>query len=206
MSEPVHRVRELGDDRRIDGVVEVEEGVDVWLDRARELLEHQVLILHLGRNLGRLEQALAVPHQHRQIRRDRRDRGSQPLVQQVYIAGVEQCLLDLVDLSIMFGMEDVMHGRQADVLVHAAVAGDVVRVEQFVVVLKIAPRQGIEGNGITGLVIGVRGENARGAEHRHRVVRDVVEEPMAGRDRADQADRCIDVALNTRAVAHDDHR
>jgi hypothetical protein len=33
------------------------------LDLARKLLEHEVLVLHLGAEFGRLEQALAIPNQ-----------------------------------------------------------------------------------------------------------------------------------------------
>ena len=66
MAEAVDHMRELGDDRRIDGRVEAvghQEDVDVRLDLAGELFEHEVLILHLGAELGRLEEALAVPHE-----------------------------------------------------------------------------------------------------------------------------------------------
>ena len=38
----------------------------------------------------------------------------------------------------MLGVEDVVHGGQADVLVDPAVTGDEVRVEQFVVVRRVA--------------------------------------------------------------------
>ena len=66
VAEAVDHVRELGDDRRIELRREAlgrQEHVDVRLDLARELLEHQVLVLHLGAELGGLEQALAVPLQ-----------------------------------------------------------------------------------------------------------------------------------------------
>ena len=74
MAEAIDRVRELGDDRRIDRGVEVDESIDLRLDGARELLEHQVLILHLGAELRRLEQALAVPFQGIDLRLRRRQR------------------------------------------------------------------------------------------------------------------------------------
>ena len=64
VAEAVDGVRELGDDRRVDGgvvAVRGQERVDLRLDRARELLEHEMLVLHLGAELGGLEQALAVP-------------------------------------------------------------------------------------------------------------------------------------------------
>ena len=77
VAEAIDRVRELGDDRRIEvGVVHLgrgKEDVDLRLDLARELLEHEVLVLHLGAELRRLEQALAVPLQGRQVGRNRRD-------------------------------------------------------------------------------------------------------------------------------------
>ena len=58
MAEAVDGVRELGDDRRIDrGVVaeRSEELVHHRLNGARELLEHEVLVLHLGAELRGLE-------------------------------------------------------------------------------------------------------------------------------------------------------
>ena len=43
------------------------------------------------------------------------------------------CLV-LLDQAVMLGMENGVNSGEADILVHAAVAGDVVRVEKFVVV------------------------------------------------------------------------
>ena len=43
-------------------------------------------------------------------------------------------VLGVLDQAVVLGVEDVVDGGQADVLVDAAVAGDVVRVEQLVVV------------------------------------------------------------------------
>ncbi len=67
VAEAIDGVRELGHDRRVEiDVVHLgrrEERIDHRLDGARELLEHQVLVLHLGAELGHLEQALAVPRQ-----------------------------------------------------------------------------------------------------------------------------------------------
>ena len=61
VAEAVDRVGELGGDRRIEVDVGVAEQVDGRRDLARELLEHEVLVLRLGAELGGLEQALAVP-------------------------------------------------------------------------------------------------------------------------------------------------
>ncbi len=144
VAEAIDRVRELGDDRRIDRVIEIEERVDLRLDRARELLEHEMLVLHLGAELGRLEQALAVPLQGSDLRRrcrEGRGRGArhEPLAQEREVAGLEDDLLGLLHQPVVLGVEDGVDGGQADVLVHAAVARDVVRVEQFVVVEVPAP-------------------------------------------------------------------
>ena len=79
MAEAVDHVRELGDDRRIDRGVEAvghEEDVDVRLDLAGEFLEHEMLVLHLGAELGGLEQALAVPDESGHLRRGGRQSGN----------------------------------------------------------------------------------------------------------------------------------
>ena len=149
VAEAVDHVGELGDDARIDvGVVAVrhDEEVDVGLDLAGEILEHEMLVLHLGAELGGLEQALAVPDQRigqgmdpRRVGRDGVDLGLgqidiQPLVDEGHVLGREHDLLGVLDQPVVLGVEDVVDGGQADVLVGAAVAGDEVGVEQFVVV------------------------------------------------------------------------
>ena len=61
MPEAIDGVGELGRDRRVDvGVVDAEGG-DRRHHLAGELLEDGVLVLHLGDEPCRLEQALAVP-------------------------------------------------------------------------------------------------------------------------------------------------
>ena len=64
VAEAVDGVGELGGDRRVDvGLVQRErlEGVDRRLDLAGKLLEHEVLVLHLGHEAGGLEETLTVP-------------------------------------------------------------------------------------------------------------------------------------------------
>ena len=78
--------------------------------------------------------------------RDRRDRDEQPLVQEGEVAAREGQLLDLLDEVVVLGVEDVVDGGQADVLVAASVARDVVGVEQLVVV-------GSAGRGLTRPVV-----------------------------------------------------
>ena len=130
------------------------------LDLARELLEHQVLILHLGAELGRLEQALAVPHAGRQIAAcvvgTRGDVDGQPLVeerQRRLRRRHRMTVLGVLDQAVVLGVEDVVDGGQADVLVDAAVAGDEVRVEQLVVVGAGRGRR-IDARPIVGIAVG----------------------------------------------------
>ena len=72
MAEAIDRMCELGDDGRVRcrrrRLGRPEEEVDLRLDGACELLEHEMLILHLGAELRRLEQALAVPVQVIELR------------------------------------------------------------------------------------------------------------------------------------------
>ncbi|MCY1271468.1 hypothetical protein D9M70_200250 [compost metagenome] len=207
VAEAVHRVGELGDDRGVQvDVVDLgrrEEQVDVRLDGAGELLEHQVLVLHLGAELGGLEQPLAVPHQCIDLLlglRHRGDRLQQPFVDEVQVARFDDGLLGLRDQAVVLGVEHVVHRGQADVLVDPAVTGDVVRVEQFVVVLQVVAA-GAHRHGVADVGIGVGLQHAPG-DHRHGVVGDVVEEGMAGAYGVGQADRRIGVAFDQRVAIH----
>ena len=146
------------------------------LDLAREFFEHKVLILHLGAELGGLEQTLAVP-----LEPALRPMSSgiaatstaQPFVDEGQVVGREHDLLGVLDQTIVFGMEHVVDGGQADILVDAAVAGDEMRVEQFVVILGVA---------VAGIVQADRDVAVGDLADRHGVVRDVGEEGVAGTD------------------------
>ena len=70
----------------------------------------------------------------------------------------------------MLGMEHVVDRRQADVLVGAAVAGDEMRVEQFVVIIAVA---------VAGICQADR-DIAIGEAVRNRIVRDIGEEGVVG--------------------------
>ena len=187
MAEAVDHVRELGDDARVDvGVVAVrhDEEVDVGLHLAGELLEHEVLVLHLGAELGGLEQALAVPDQRGDLRRRssgqrrRRSTASHSL-RKARSLGREHDFLGVLDQPVVLGVEDVVDGGQADVLVGAAVAGDEVGVEQLVVVdRRIVARVGQADFDV-----------AVGDAVRDRVMRDVGEEGGVDADSAGDADR-----------------
>src|SRR5262245_11922263 len=67
MTGAIDRVRELRHDRRVEiDIIDLgrrEERIDQRLNRARELLEYQMLILHFGAELRHLEQALAIPRE-----------------------------------------------------------------------------------------------------------------------------------------------
>src|SRR3546814_5783034 len=86
MAKAIDDVREFGDDVRIDRGVEPvghDEAIDLRLDFARELLDHQMLILHLGAELRGLEQAFAVPHQR--VDRGRRGRQRRDVINQPFV-------------------------------------------------------------------------------------------------------------------------
>src|SRR6476620_5526282 len=89
----------------------------------------------------------------------------------------------------MFGMEDGVYGGEADILVHAAVAGDVVSVEKLIVVGSGRLRS-------TNDVVAVSNETAGGIG----AVRDVDQELVAGGHRVGQADRGRTIAFNEDVV------
>ncbi|MCY1535975.1 hypothetical protein D9M68_714070 [compost metagenome] len=123
---------EFRDDSRIELDVGLHhEHVGEGLDLAYELFEHQVLVLHLVGEACRLEQALAVPGQRIDLclaDRPGGDVDTQPLIEKRQVTIFQQGRLDLLDQAVVFGVEDVMHGGQADVLVTPAITGDVVSV------------------------------------------------------------------------------
>ena len=106
---------------------------DRRLDLARELLEHQVLVLHLGDEPRRLEQPLAVPAAERRARRRRAVHWASAATP-VGDVSVGQDVLDVVHQPVVLGVEDLVDGRQRDVLVAPAVTAGEVRVEHLVVV------------------------------------------------------------------------
>ena len=189
VAEAVDHMRELGDDRRIDGDIEAvghEEYVDVGLDLARELLEHEMLVLHFGAELRGLEQAFAIPYEVVDCRADWNGRNvvDEPFVQERHglrlrRAAGEHCRgilqddrLGVLDKPVVLGMEDVVDGGEADILVGATVAGDKVRVEQFVVVA----RHRTAGSGLPSPI----SMSPSASPVRHRVVGDVGKEGMTG--------------------------
>ncbi|MNH00256.1 hypothetical protein D3C79_594440 [compost metagenome] len=88
----------------------------------------------------------------------------------------------------------MVHGGQADVLVHPAVTGDVVRVEQFVVVGQVVAtlpdRLCVAYQGVGVSLQHTPNHHGRG------IVGDVVKEAMPGAHGIGQADRRIAVALD----------
>ena len=133
VAEAVDGVREFRGDRAVDRGDAAEERVDQRLDFARELLEHEVLILHLGAEARRLEEALVVvPARAAVDRVPRRGFRRRQHARRTGRAGHEP--IDVVREAIVLGVEQLVNCGQRDVLVAAAVAGDEVRVEQLVVV------------------------------------------------------------------------
>ena len=142
------------------------------LHLAGELLEHQVLVLHLGDEPGGLEQPLAV------VPAIARWRCRPPLGERRTASlGGDDAVLMSLDEPVVLGVEDVVDGGQADVLVGPAVTGDEVRVEHLVVV-----RAGGESSVVPDRVgVGRPASAVSSPGRRHRVVGDVVEERVAGR-------------------------
>ena len=87
----------------------------------------------------------------------------------------EHDVLGVLDQPVVLGVEHVVDGGQADVLVAAAVAGDEVRVEQLVVVF---------GAAVAGIAEADRDVAVGDLADRHGVMGDVGEEGVAGADRA----------------------
>src|SRR5215813_8965987 len=140
--------------RRIDRGIEPgrgEERIDVRLNLARELFEHEVLILHLGAELGRLEQPLAVPLQGGDLRRSCRKRtyvDGEPFVQEGDVVRGQNHVLGMFDEAVVLGVEDTVDGGEANVLVVAAVTGHEMLSEQLVITgrgVAVVP------NGIVGI-------------------------------------------------------
>ena len=183
VAEAVHHVGELGHDCRIQRTVVhlggVEEHVHLRLHLARELLEHQVLILHLGGETRGLEQSLAIPHQPIRAARQAIDRLQQPLVDEVDIVGGQHHVLGMRHHAVMLGVEHMVDGGQTDILVAATVAGNEVGIEQLIIIgvaagLPIAkgqPHCSITVGGLQCAVLAVEGTG---------VVRNVVEEGVIG--------------------------
>ncbi len=93
VTEAVDHMRELGDDRRIDRHVEAvgnQEYVDVRLDLAGEFFEHEMLVLHLGAELGGLEKALTIPDKTCRTGRNSTDVVNQPFVQEGHGFGLRR--------------------------------------------------------------------------------------------------------------------
>ncbi|MCY1476515.1 hypothetical protein D9M68_98720 [compost metagenome] len=206
VAKPVHSVGELGDDRGIEvDVIDLgrsEEQVNVRLDGARKFLEHQVLILHLGAELGSLEQALAIPLQRIELGLSGwqcNHRTEQPLVEESHVARIEHGVLGLLDQTVVLGVEDRMHRGQADVLVDPAVASDVVRVEQFVVVGQVVAGR-TSGLRITDQDVAIRLQNTTD-EYRHRIVVDIGQELVTGTHGIGEAERGSRIAFDKHVVS-----
>ena len=110
-----------------------DEEVDVGLHLAGKILEHQMLVLHLGTELGGLERA--SPSQTSVDRRGADRRGEdvriQPFVEECEVVFYETISL-VCSPAGCARVENVVNGGQADVLVSTAIAGDEMGVQQFV--------------------------------------------------------------------------
>ena len=196
MPEAIDSVRELGDDVGIDGDVVRLELIDVRLDAAREVLEDEVLVLHFGCEPRRLEQVFAIPFALLNAIGQIRPR-KEPLAHKgrIVVHLGQDHLLQVPDQPVVFRVEDVMDGGQADVLVSAPIAGDVMSIEQLIIV--IAAR--IRAVEIPEADLGIAVRDLAG---RNGIVRDVVQEGMSGAGRASGADGMGRVAFDEGECRH----
>ncbi len=112
--------------------------------------------------------------------------------------GDQDGLLDLIDQPVVLGMEDRVHTGEADVFVHAAIAGDVVRVEQLVVVGEIVSGSGSIGWALPTSVSASGYELAGRVDHRRGVVCNVDQELVSGAHGIGQ----VDPAASCRIAFH----
>ena len=208
-----HRVAKaidrIGEFRRDGGIkvnVVVAEEMDRRRNLPREFLEHEMLVLRFRAKLRGLEDPLAIPFIGRDdvrriaqrpdpVHHAQHSRIDHPVCCECRIATVhsrlDQCLRQ-IDEAVVFGMEYFVNRRQAHVLVHATVAGNVVRVEQLVIIGSSSLWQELEiawTNRIkwieqrirkrSGNEVGIHGQRqARRCTHRRRSRRNVIEEGM----------------------------
>ena len=127
--EPVDRVRELGLDGRVDVRGVHVERPDRRLHLACELLEDQVLVLHLGDEPRSLEEPLTVAVAAGPVLTADADRLPVGEARRRARRGVRpQDVVDVVDQPVVLGVEDLVDRGQRDVLVASTVTAGGVRV------------------------------------------------------------------------------
>ncbi len=214
--EAVDHMGEFGEDRAVDiGAAIGHETRDLRLHTAAELFEGQVLILHFGRELGGLEKTLAIPGQGRGRCRCKiafGDRRHQPFVDEGQFATGKDGLLHFVDLAVVLGVEHMVHGGQAEVLVAAPVTCDVVAIQQFVVIgcvlAKLVRDDRVAGFGVRIRCLdgGFAGETIHDIGAGGRVMGDILKEGMAVAHRLCGVDRVGQITFDQdmlgRAIDH----
>ena len=148
MAEAIDGVGELRRDRRVEVDIGVAGDVDGRDHLARELLEHEVLVLGFGTEFRGLEQALAVEVGSVSRWTDRPAAISSavsvrlaarlhPAKCEGRIAGIEgrlHLIADIINKPVVLVLEDLVDGGQTDVFIHTPVAGDKVLIEQLSVI------------------------------------------------------------------------
>ena len=139
--EAVHHMGKLCNDGWVQvGGCRKHKGVDGRLHLAAELFKDQMLVLHFRHKSGSLEEALAIPVQGGYARRigwnlrHRGQVGSQPFVDDGEASAGQDGLLVGLHQPVVLGVKHGVDSGQANVLIAAAVTGDVMPVQQFVVV------------------------------------------------------------------------
>ena len=129
VAKAVHRIGEFRRDPGIDQRIHTGETADIGAQLAHELVEHEVLVGHLVEQLGLLEQFLAGDlggHVGQRI-------GPGPAPDGL-CAREAVLALQKIDHAVVLVDEHFLHRGQADVLVQAAIAGNVMGLERGLVV------------------------------------------------------------------------
>ena len=163
VTETVDGAGELRGDPGVDRGVVADEDRQARGDPTDELVEYQVLVLHLIDEAGGLVETLTRPL------------GPEPGADHRV---VDEKGGDVLHHRVVLGVKRVVDGREADVLVHTAVARDVVSVEVLVVVVT-------RGHGARGPEdrVGIGLQRSVRLRERHGRGHGVVDERVAGAHR-----------------------
>ena len=154
-----------------------------------------MLILHLIGEACRLEQTAAVPLDGGHLRGgggQKAERRYQPLVDESQITACQDDALDVLDKAVVLGVKNAVDRCQGNVFIAAAITGDVVEVEQLIVIG--ARRLGGGGGTDAGVRIGDFAAAGVG------VMGNVVEESVTGAQRIHRAHGGEPVALQQAAI------
>ena len=143
VTKAVDRVGELGNNTSIKICrVGKHEWSNIWLDSTSKFLKNDMLILHLGGEFCRLEQAFTIPLQPSsessqisitgQSGRESNivsEGHTQPLVDTLQVTAAQNRELVGLKHTIMLAMKNTMDGREGDIFVTTTIAGHIVSIQ-----------------------------------------------------------------------------